>query len=356
MTWSRLALAAATSLALLAGAALAGDRVKPGKWRINDEPDGWILDKSKNYQIQSQVPRERARIVANHLESMMMEYRRRFKSRKPLPEFVLKIFSGAENYHAYGGPRGSLAYYTDQTDELVCFDTGTLDGRDVFPEPSEGRDLKDRLKALGVPEEELANVDLLVALTRLSTMPLLGVLSHEGWHQYFHFWIVSKIDFPSWLDEGMGDYFSTARVSPDGKTVKCGEINPIRFAIIHAAIRQGKHVPVKDLIRYRQADYYKNPNLCYAEGWSLVYFCYHSGNERYAEIPDKLISVFKDKHKMDVATDVAFRGIDLDKFEEEWKAFFLGMDFAETMIAIARERSGGDPSSVSGTTPPVPRE
>lgn len=349
-----------TLLALLAALSLGGSaeaqRIKPGKWRVNDEPEGWILAKTTNYQIQSQVPRERALLVGNHLESMMMEYRRRFKSKKPLPEFTLKIFKNAAEYHKYGGPPGSLAYYSDQTDELVCYDTGTLDGRDNFPEPGEGRDLRERLKGLGIPDEELANAELMVAMTRLSTMPLLGVLSHEGWHQYFHFWIVSMVDFPSWLDEGMGDYFSTAVVSKDGKSVKCGEIAPIRFAMIHAAIRQGKHVPIKDLIRFRQADYYKNPGLCYAQGWSLVYFCYHSGNPRYAEIPDKIISVFKDKHKMDLATEIAFKGIDIDEFEEDWKAFFLGMDFKETMIGIARERSGGDLASTPGTTPKPPVE
>jgi len=341
--------ALAFAVALLAAPAEA-QRVKPGKWRVNDEPEGWILAKSANYQIQSQVPRERALAVAAHLEAMMMEYRRRFKSKKPLPEFTLKIFKNAEEYHKYGAPPGSLAYYTDQADELVCFDTGTLDGREKPPDPAEGKDLKDRLKALGIPEEELSNVDLLVALKRLSTMPLLGVLSHEGWHQYFHFWIVSMVDFPSWLDEGMGDYFSTAVVSKDAKTVKCGEIAPIRFAMIHAAIRQGKHVPIADLIRFRQSDYYKNPGLCYAEGWSLVYFCYHSGNPRYKEIPDRIIEVFKDKHKMDLATDIAFKGIDLAKFEEDWKAFFLGLDFKETMIGIARERSGEDTTTPATTT------
>ena len=29
---------------------------------------------------------------------------------------------------------------------------------------------------------------------------IIGVFAHEGWHQYFHWYCTSKIEFPSWCD------------------------------------------------------------------------------------------------------------------------------------------------------------
>jgi hypothetical protein len=321
--------------------------VKRGKWRINDEPKGWILYSTKHYQVQSQIPKERAKLVSDHLERVMVEYRKRFPIRKPLKDMVLKIFADRPSYLKYGSPLGSVAYYSQGDRELVCYDTGFVTGNEIPPEIEKERLLFERLKKLGVPESEMnVTPKLLEALQRLSNMNLLGVLSHEGWHQYFHFYIVSQVDFPSWLDEGMGDYFYTTRPAPDGGSMVFGDLMPIRFAIIWGALKTERTVPVKEFVRYRQREYYKDASLSYAQGWSLVYFCYHSGNETYAKIPGTLIRVFKDKHDMDEATDAAFARIDMEKFEEEWKAFFLGRDFSTTMIEMARALEKTTPSSV----------
>jgi hypothetical protein len=316
-----------------ASPAFAGDTVKRGKWRIGDEPKTWILYSTEHYQVQSHIAKDRAKVVTDHLERMMIEYRKRFPIDKPLKDMVVKIFANRKEYLAYGASPGSLAYYSPSDRELVCYDTGFVTGKEPPPDVPKDRGLAERLKQLGIPEEEIAGVA--DALRVLSNTNLLGVLSHEGWHQYFHFFIVSQVEFPSWLDEGMGDYFYSAKPAPDGKSMVFGDLMPGRFVTIWAALKTDKYVPVRDLIRYRQPDYYKNPQVCYAEGWSLVYFCLHSGNERYAKIPTTLIHVFKDKHRMDEATDEAFAHVDLQKFEDEWKAFYLDRDFAKTVMDLA---------------------
>ncbi|MBI1853752.1 MAG: hypothetical protein HYR85_25735 [Planctomycetes bacterium] len=324
--------------------AVAGETVKHGKWRIGDEPKTWNLYSTEHYQVQSHIPKERAKIVTDHLERMQIEYAKRFPIRKPLKDMVVKIFANRAEYLAYPSPEGSAAYYSPKDHELVCYDTGFVTGREAPPDIPKDRQLGERLKKLGVPEDEVAGVE--DALLKLSNMSLLGVLSHEGWHQYFHFYIVSEIPFPSWLDEGMGDYFFSAKPAPDGKSMVFGDLMPIRFSVIWGALKTNKFVPVKELIRYRQPDYYENASVCYAEGWSLVYFCYQSGNERYAKIPDTLIHVFKDKHDMDEATNEAFAHIDLAKFEAEWKAFYLNRDFVQTIKDLAY------PAATSGAGSP----
>jgi hypothetical protein len=347
-------------LAALAGALVAlgvavpdvsAQRIQQGKWRVGDEPEGWTVFVTRDYQVQSEVERERAEAVVSHVEAMMREYHRRFYTRKPLKDFVLKIFADRRGYVDYGGSPGSLAYYSDRGGELVCFDTGSLEGLEGGVDAEALVRLVDRLTEMGMPPEFLEDVEIQGSLGLLARPKLLGVLAHEAWHQYFHFWIVSKVEFPSWLDEGLGDYFYTAQVSEDGREVECGILNPMRFPTIWLAIRNERHVPIRELLRYRQRQYYRNPALCYAQGWSMVYFCYHGGHDRYARIPDTLIRAFKVKHDMDEATDIAFRGIDIDRFEKEWIDFYMAMDFKESLHGMVRDLLGIDVSASPLTTP-----
>jgi len=352
-----LAILALLPLVASPGTALAQNdrapRIPPGKWRPNGAPEGWQILVAGSYQVQSEVEPVRAAAVIRHVQAMMGEYHSRFYIRKPLKDFVLKIFADRDGYTGYGGSPGSLAYYSGYTKELVCFDTGSLAGNDSTIDNFWFQRLLERLTAIGLPSELAENAEVKLSLGLLARPQLLGVLAHEGWHQYFHFWIVSQVEFPSWLDEGLGDYFYTAQVSEDGKTVTCGLLNPMRFPTIWLAIKNGRHVPIREILRYRQRDYYANASLCYAEGWALVYFCFHSGNPRYEKIPETLIRAFKDNHDMDEATDIAFRRIDLDKFEREWIDFYMAMDFRSTLKGMVKDLLGIEVEAVEDplTTP-----
>jgi len=341
-------------LALLLALPATAQEIRPGKWRINDEPEGFEILKTKLYQVQTQVPEETVLTVVDHVEALMREFHRRFYIRKPIDEFVLKMFESRAEYRGYGGPASALAHYDPTHRELVCFDTGKITGRERGVNRADLDRMRITLTGRGLAQE-IQDPAAKAALPYLSTPFLLGVLGHESWHQYFHFWIGSKVDFPAWLDEGIADYFYTALPSEHGREVRTGILNPMRFPTIYAAIKNDKHVPVAEILRYRRDQYYANASLCYAQGWSIVYFCWHGGNPRYEKIPEKLIRVFKDKHNMDKATDIAFRGIRLDRFEEEWKRFYLSMDFGEELASICEDLLGFDPRELRSGTTPAPR-
>ena len=158
-------------------------------------------------------------------------------------------------------------------------------------------------------------------------MDFLGVMSHEGWHQYFHWYVVSMIQLPSWINEGMGDYFYCA-VPPRGAKsksakVQLGALNMERLPTIWAAVKTGQHVPWKEIIHYTQRDYYSRPGLCYAQGWAMCHFLMEHKNKKYRKIIPTFIKLVKNDTNVENCTERAFKGIDLDKVEEEWKAWVL---------------------------------
>ena len=155
-------------------------------------------------------------------------------------------------------------------------------------------------------------------------MDILGAAAHEGWHQYFHWYVVSWVELSPWVNEGMGDYFYCARPSAKGGPTQFGRINGTRMPRIHAMVKRDAHIPLRDFVLMSKEDYYNDPANCYSQGWALCHFLQHSGNKRYARVLPKFIKLAKSDGNMDEVNRKALRGIDLDKLEAEWKAWVLG--------------------------------
>lgn len=279
---------------------------QPGPWSRSKIPDGWVVHKTKNYEIQSQCGEEKAERLGDHMEALNMVYRKLFRPFKGgTKQQVIKLFKNEKAYRAYGGPAGSGAYYYRAEREMVCFDSGIwMDEENTSPTTGPKSEVQKRLEAR----------------RKIFELDTLGCAAHEGWHQYFSWLVVSMVELPSWLNEGMGDYFYAAR--PHAKPTrrnpaKLGLVNKMRLGVIRAAIRQNRWVPIPDLLSYSQAQYYSNPSVCYAEGWLLCNFLLHSGNKKYEEVIPTFIKLVKNDTNMDDVTAKAFDGIDLEKLDAE---------------------------------------
>ena len=91
-------------------------------------------------------------------------------------------------------------------------------------------------------------------------------------HEYTHFIVNNLIGVvPPWINEGLGDYFFGGDWQKSPRKFSIG-INDWRVKRIQDAVKANKHVPIAQIIRYDQAQYYRNPGLCYAEGWAINYF------------------------------------------------------------------------------------
>ena len=281
-------------------------QVERGMWKNRgDYPDGWAVVKSKHYQIQSQVGQDKAQRLADHMEKMLHVYKKTFKgSSSQFSAKPVKLFKDREAYIQYGGSSSSAGYYSPGERELVLFDSGNWSDKPQGPTTGRRAQIEQRRRGMDV----------------------LGVAAHEGWHQFFHWYVVSLTEIPSWVNEGMGDYFFAGKPVRKGRKLELdfSQVNTARFPVIFRAVEDGQTEPFEKFLLMSQQDYYANANICYAQGWALCYFLNQSENRKYKRIVPLYIKYIRDDSNWETVTKKAFRGIDVDKLEEEFVEWVRG--------------------------------
>lgn len=316
-------------LILCAGAAPAqragANGIKKGEWKTRaDIPEGFFVLEQGRYVFQSNAPRERIEILARHLNEAYKLYERSFPTgRTPGRPFVVKVFKDRKEFLDYGAPPGAGAYYSWGDREMVGYDTGKLDG-----EMSTG----------GTTGESNPLKEATSALRARQTMDVLGVFAHEGWHQYFHFICASKVDFPSWCDEGIGEYFYTARFR--GKELELGAPNDYRLGTIRAAIKAKRHIPLQELVTYNQRQYYRVAGLAYAQGWSFVHFLMEHPEYKQRKHLQRFVRTFVDRKSIEKAVDTVFAKFDWEQVEKDWAEWVLSLPY-ETEADMRRRALEG---------------
>ena len=282
--------------------------------RIEATEDGWKVEDTENYiVVYNTSDQPLVRRIVKDLENIRKKYIELFPPSGPIEAVsTVRICSGMSEYYSYGGPRGSAGYWYDVTEELV---------------------LPDATKRKKGEKTDKSNTFI--------------ILYHEALHQYIHY-SAGKLSPHSWFNEGYGDYFSGSEIS-GGKVKRIG-LNPWRLGTIKSAVSARKHVPLEKIIRYEQRDYYKNAGLCYAEGWSIIYFLNTSKvvarHEVWSEILTVYFETLKDawasqlarlenegkeedatarlaaqKEARVAAVDAAFEDVDIWELEEAWLEF-----------------------------------
>ena len=203
---------------------------KPDIWREARRRKlikGWGAIDTKNYLIvyNKEVKRPLLKKIAKHIEAIREQiYQNLFPpSREIKAVSVVRVCKDIKEYHSYGGPPGSAGYWSRGDEELVV-PAGMSDS--------------------------------------------IRVLYHEAFHQYIHY-AVGDVSPHSWFNEGHGDYF--AGFNYRGKKFKPAPFR-WRTGIIATALSSKSYVPLKKFLKYTQGEYYANAGLCYAQGWSFVYF------------------------------------------------------------------------------------
>lgn len=274
--------------------------------------DPWKIDNTKNYIfVYNTRDQPLLKKVMRDIEAMRETYMELFP---PAADFdavsTVRICADQDEYLAYGGMRGSAGYWNSQTEELVLYHYEVQDG---------GR-------------KDDSNTFI--------------VLYHEAFHQYIHY---SSGELPphSWFNEGYGDFFSGALLS--GGKVRKIDVNPWRCGTIQRAIESGRSVPWKDIIRYNQRQYYANPAICYAQGWSMIYFLNRAKEVKAKPEWQKILPTYFDTLKAsyraalaglgdepddgarfqagekarEEAVKAAFEGVDLVEIDQAWQTFTL---------------------------------
>lgn len=278
---------------------------------------GWQAQDLDNYIVIFDTPDQPLmRKVFRDLELIRKEYERLFPPETPVTAVsTVRVCKNREEYLSYGGMPHSAGFWNSQSQELVLYDAEKVE-----------RDWKK------------SDADTFI------------VLYHEAFHQFIHY-SAGELPPHSWFNEGTGDYFSGAMLK-DGKMRGIG-VNPWRVRLIQMVIDQGATVPWKDIIRYEQQKYYANAAICYAEGWSMIYFLRTckvvAAKPEWARILPTYFEVLKSAYRDELAklddtkkndpgarglagltarnraVDKAFEGVDIDDLEAAWKTYTLSL-------------------------------
>ncbi len=259
---------------------------------------GWQLIETDHYFIKTSVDNARfLKELQERIEAIRKVYVARFlpqgEPKELLKKPVLRVTKNFDEYFQYGGPPGSGGYFNSQTEELVvpCF------------------------KEIGL------------TLT-------WAILNHEGFHQFIHTFF-GDLSPHSWYNEGTGDYYAGFQY----KGHDHWEIKPLgawaggvdRLSTIREAVRKAEYVPLEDILRYTQQQYYAKAGLCYAQGWSIIYFLMRAKDQGWRPwnddwdriLPDYLEKLSETK-KLEDAVEFALRnlkGQKMQEFEDSWKAY-----------------------------------
>jgi hypothetical protein len=147
---------------------------------------------------------------------------------------VVRVCKNEGEYHAYGGPSMAAGHWDSNAQELVIYDDRANGGKG----------------------------DTWITL------------NHEAFHQYIYYFY-GNLDPHSWYNEGTGDFYSGYMLKNNRFAL---EKNLWRRDTIKQAIRTESFVPLADFLRWSKREYYGknklhvNPGICYAQGWSLIYF------------------------------------------------------------------------------------
>jgi hypothetical protein len=236
-------------------AALDGLPITPAK-RLEIERGlvaGWnvIVSPRRNYIVMYNTVKSKnhllAKVIAERIEAIREQvYEKQFPPKKKIEDVcIVRVCGGRAEYHAYGGPGGSAGYWSSWHEELVFYDASPA----------------------RAPDDDT-----------------ISVLYHEAFHQYIYY-SAGRVSPHSWFNEGHGDYYAGAKYV-GGKFL----IKPFtwRVGTIKNAIRagaspvgeggggfdrtKGGYTPLDRLCAFSQGEYYSYPDVCYAQGWSLVFF------------------------------------------------------------------------------------
>jgi len=259
-----------------------------------------------SYLIEYATRSEFAKRIGEELETIVGLYREVIPTGKATPQVRVKVFDREEDFVQYAGFYGAAAYWSPAQEEIVCY---RFEG--------------DKVKLKESSEE------FTIAEDKNPEDVTFKILYHEAFHQYIYY-VMSRermVYVPSWLNEGLGDYFFGGAWGKSPRKFAVG-VNDWRVKKIVTAVKDGRQVPLDKILRYEQRQYYTEPGLCYAEGWSIIYFLLTSDvakKKGWQGIPRAMIEALKTSGNWEKATDKVFAGIDLKKMEEEWKEFVLAL-------------------------------
>ena len=251
--------------------------------------EGWWYAQTPNYVLKSNLPSRSktfAKKIQERVEVMRSVYE---KFIPPVGEIsavsVITVPGTRKEYVEYSGaPEWSAGVWNPSRRELIV------------------SQLEDRGKKEG--ERQMMNT-----------------LHHEAFHQYI-FYALNNTSPPAWFNEGHADLFASVKVT--GSKVKVEEDGYHLRNL--APYFRSKRLSIDTLVKSSYGQFYANKDINYSFAWSLVYFLRKGGEQYeskgYDKILGKCLTELTKSRNMDLASEKAFEGIDMNQFQNDFYEFW----------------------------------
>lgn len=167
----------------------------------------------------------------------------------------------------------------------------------------------------------------------------LRTLQHEGFHQFA--WHYLGRDLPTWMNEGLAQYFEDAVILESG--MELGLADPQRIALVRDALEFGYAIDTQALMSLDHKQWSQTlrtnasrSELLYAQAWSVVYFMIHGDDGRYLRSFEVYLRLLSDGHDHDEAFTKAF-GLAAERaLHDRWRRFAASQTADAVNVAAGR--------------------
>ncbi|MEO1236118.1 MAG: DUF1570 domain-containing protein, partial [Planctomycetota bacterium] len=164
-------------------------------------------------------------------------------------------------------------------------------------------------------------------------------LQHEGFHQFA--WHHLGPHLPTWMNEGLAQYFEDAVLLDHGMELGLG--HPRRIARVREALDTRSALPMEELIALGSRQWSQavrtnasRSELLYAQSWSVVYFLIHGDDARYLRPFEVYLRLLSDGEAHAEAFRTAFGVGALGAIEDRWRTHALAQRPDPVAEAAAR--------------------
>ena len=184
----------------------------------------------------------------------------------------------------------------------------------------------------GNPPETIGTFDgerLLAAAADARGSATWNVVQHEAFHQFAA--ATKGTELPTWLDEGLGEYFGEALFTGDGYVT--GIVPAWRLARVTQSMRDGRLPPLAGFARLSREQWNDELKLDrYDQAWSIVQFFLHADGGAIRPRLVEYVRALADGKSPDLLDDA--------EIERRWKSYWTtlppeGTVDLETEAAVA---------------------
>ena len=165
---------------------------------------------------------------------------------------------------------------------------------------------------------------------------------HTIFHEYTHYFVSRNVHtpVPSWLNEGLAEFYSTFRGDYGGKTM-IGDVPPSRAR----TLRSNTFVPLRNIVAPRDAESMwrseKQIGMFYAESWALVHYITLGRKNPTADPVDVYLKSFARTGNHDSAFTAAF-GTDVAGMDRELREYVRRVGLSAMVFDVEVEKQRPD--------------